>query len=130
MSYDIYYHVPSGYPADVNCDLSPTYNVAGIFRASLTAAGLTFQEGGNSISALHGLTGEQAAPALVKALAWVRDPANDEAITKMEPSNGWGNRRTVEHVYSVLLECCQRAPDGVIDTKYGDDLPEWVGGGR
>lgn len=123
MSYRIGYDVPKcghcGFhpQTEHSCDLSPTGNVAGIFFASLGAAGLSLERDGEThvgLYALHDMKGETAKPYLVAALAWIKDPENGEALTEMQPDNGWGSTDTVTRTYTVLLRCINEAPHGII----------------
>lgn len=123
MSYDIDYRYRGLIYDDIG---SPTYNVGRIFAASLEAAGWPGVKGKNHIYPMHGKTGHELLKVLPRAVAWVRDEDNDEAVSGMEPENGWGDRTTVIRTYRDIIRSARSHPDGVLNTEYGSGLPDWA----
>jgi hypothetical protein len=110
MSYSIAYRSSDGRIIDKR---SPTYNVTGLFAASLAQTGI------QSLHGLHGMCGKDASLTIHIALSWMLRVEDRAQIPLLEPLNGWGDAHTVIEVYQWLLKCCTDEPEGMIDTDYG-----------
>ena len=130
MSYDIDYRVPvcphCGEQPEPD-GLSPTFNVARIFRACLNrgklANGREFAgQVRHGIHTLHGMTGKEAAPIIDDALSWLGDAQSVEMLEPLQPKNGCGDTGTVMSALYKMRVWCDRWPNGVIDTAYGEGL--------
>lgn len=53
-------------------------------------------------------------PILDMALAYLEDPANEEKLRAMEPSNGWGSYEGAVSYFRKIVGACRRHPAGFL----------------
>lgn len=63
---------------------------------------------------LVGWTAADALPFLLRALAEVRNADRKAEFKAMEPSNGWGDRGSVERVLVEFVAMCRQYPEATI----------------
>ena len=110
MSYWTWIEIDTGgeFPGRVEDSQNMTSNVSGIWEAGL---GFKFRD-------LDKMNCAAAIPHLERAIAYLRDAANERELRGMEPSNGWGDLEGATEYLETILEWCRRHPKANIAMSY------------
>lgn len=106
MSYWAWVEIDTGgtYNARVEDSINMTSNVSPMWAAAL---GFAFRD-------LNGMNCAEAAPHLERAVAYLRDEANQEALEAMAPDNGWGTVEGATNYLVAILGWCTDHPKAQI----------------
>lgn len=106
MSYDINLRAPKcgtcGKADDDALDMDPTYNLSPIFHAAV--------RGDDGIRGFDGKLARDTIADLVSASEFLNDPANQELLVSLEPSNGWGDLPGARKVIAEMLVAASSHP--------------------
>lgn len=106
MSWRVYMEIDTGGPEPYKIDddyLNYTYNVSPMYYDAI---------GEHGLRGLHGMTGEEAADALLSAELRLSD--DPEKYKAMNPPNGWGDYEGAKNFLHRIRMMCEAHPKALL----------------